>query len=137
VAGCEQVSIGFESGSERILKGMNKRFTPRGVNLISKMLADQGIRRMGFLLLGGPGETRESVEESLVFADALNLESMRITVGVRIYPHTSLAKTAVNEGVISPDDDLLLPKFYLARGLEDWLPNTAKKWAATRPHWIT
>ena len=136
-AGCQQVSLGFESGSERTLKGMNKMFTPRGVNRISKMLADQGIRRMGFLLLGGPGETRESVEESLAFADSLKLESMRITVGVRIYPHTSLAKTAGDEGVISPGDDLLLPKFYLARGLEDWLPSTVKKWAATRPHWIT
>ncbi len=135
-AGCEQVSIGFESGSERILKNMNKRFTLKEVRQISGMLSDHGIRRMGFLLLGSPGETRDSVEESLVFADSLKLESMKITVGVRIYPHTSLAKMAVDEGVISSHDDLLFPRFYLARGLEDWLPKTLKSWMTTRPHWM-
>jgi radical SAM superfamily enzyme YgiQ (UPF0313 family) len=135
-AGCEQVSIGFESGSERILKNMNKKFTLKDVRQISGMLSDHGIRRMGFLLLGSPGETRESVEESLVFADSLKLESLKITVGVRIYPHTSIAKMAVDEGVIAPHDDLLFPRFYLARGLKDWLPKTLKSWMTTRPHWM-
>jgi len=134
-AGCEQVSMGFESGSERILKNMNKRFTPKEVRRISELLSDHGIRQMGFLLVGSPGETRESVEESLVFADSLNLDLLKITVGVRIYPHTSLAKRALNDGMISPHEDLLLPRFYLAGGLENWLPETLKHWAMTRPHW--
>jgi radical SAM superfamily enzyme YgiQ (UPF0313 family) len=134
-AGCEQVSMGFESGSERILKNMNKRFAPKEVHQISEMLSEHGIRRMGFLLFGSPGETRESVEESLVFADSLNLDTLKITVGVRIYPHTSLARKAIDDGVISPRDDLLFPRFYLAKGLEDWLPETLKKWATARPHW--
>jgi radical SAM superfamily enzyme YgiQ (UPF0313 family) len=134
-AGCEQVSMGFESGSERILKNMNKRFAPKEVRQISEMLSEHGIRRMGFLLFGSPGETRESVEESLVFADSLKLDTLKITVGVRIYPHTSLARKAIDDGVISPRDDLLFPRFYLARGLEDWLPETLKKWATARPHW--
>ena len=134
-AGCEQVSMGFESGSERILKNMNKRFTPQEVRQISEMLFEHGIRQMGFLLLGSPDETRESVEESLVFADSLKIDSLKITSGVRIYPHTSLAKKAIDEGVISSHDDLLLPRFYLAKGLEDWLPEALKHWATTRPHW--
>jgi radical SAM superfamily enzyme YgiQ (UPF0313 family) len=134
-ASCEQVSMGFESGSERILKNMNKRFTLKEVRQISEMLSEHGIRRMGFLLLGSPGETRESVEESLVFADSLKLETLKITAGVRIYPHTSLAKEAIEEGVISSHDDLLLPRFYLAKGLGDWLPEVLKNWATPRPHW--
>jgi len=135
-AGCEQVSIGFESGSEQILKGMNKRFTLEEVRQISEMLSEYGIRQMGFLLLGSPGETRESVEESLLFADSLKLDSMKVAAGVRIYPHTSLAKKAIEEGIIAPHDELLFPQFYLARGLEEWLPRTLKSWAATRPHWM-
>jgi radical SAM superfamily enzyme YgiQ (UPF0313 family) len=134
-AGCEQVSIGFESGSGRILKNMNKRFGPEEVRQILEMFFEHGIRRMGFLLLGSPGETRESVEESLVFADSLKLDTLKITSAVRIYPHTSLAKMAIDEGLISSQDDLLFPRFYLAKGLEDWLPETLKKWAAPRPHW--
>ncbi|MGZ3605613.1 MAG: B12-binding domain-containing radical SAM protein [Thermodesulfobacteriota bacterium] len=135
-AGCEQVSIGFESGSEGILKSLNKRFTLEEVRQISKMLSEYGIRRMGFLLLGSPGETRESVERSLLFADSLKLDSMKVTAGVRIYPRTSLAKKAIEEGIITPHAELLFPRFYLAKGLEEWLPETLKSWAAARPHWM-
>jgi hypothetical protein len=60
---------------------------------------------------------------------------LKITTGVRIYPHTSLAKKAIDDGVISSHDDLLLPRFYLAKGLENWLPETLKNWVTTRPHW--
>lgn len=108
-AGCEEVSIGFESGSERILKNLNKRFTLKEVRLISERLSDHGIRRIGFLLFGSPGEAREAVEESLAFADSLKLETMKITMGVRIYPDTALSKIAVEEGMISSQDDLFSP----------------------------
>jgi radical SAM superfamily enzyme YgiQ (UPF0313 family) len=120
-AGCTEVSLGFESGCARILKTLNKRFLPRDVRLAADRLAARGIERMGFLLLGGPGETRESVEESLAFVRSLELEELKITVGIRIYPDTALARLAVREGVIAPDDDLLLPRFYLAPGLEPWI----------------
>ncbi len=134
-AGCEQVSMGFESGSGRILKNMNKRFTVQEVRKISEMFSAYGIKQMGFLLLGSPGETKESVEESLTFADSLKLDSLKITAGVRIYPDTPLAKKAVEEGVIASDDNLLFPRFYMAKNLGDWLPETLKNWAASRPHW--
>jgi radical SAM superfamily enzyme YgiQ (UPF0313 family) len=117
-AGCAEASLGFESGSERILRAMNKRFLPDEVRRISDLLAAHGIRRMGFLLLGGPGETQASVDESLAFADSLHLDGLKVTVGIRIYPDTALAETALREGLIAPDDDLLFPRFYLTPGLE-------------------
>jgi radical SAM superfamily enzyme YgiQ (UPF0313 family) len=120
-AGCVEVSLGFESGSEPILCEMNKRFTPADVRAASELLAVHGIRRVGFLLIGGPGETRETVEESLAFAGSLHLDFLRITVGIRIYPGTPLARRAVQDGMVSSEDDLLVPRFYLARGLEPWI----------------
>jgi radical SAM superfamily enzyme YgiQ (UPF0313 family) len=114
---------------------MNKKFTPAEIRQISNMLFDHGIRRMGFLLLGSPGETKKSIEESLAFADSLKLDSLKITAGVRIYPHTSLAKKAVEEGVISSQDDLLFPRFYMAEGVEPWLGDILKNWTVNRPHW--
>jgi radical SAM superfamily enzyme YgiQ (UPF0313 family) len=121
-AGCTQISLGFESGSEPMLQMLNKRFNCSEVQIISEMFADVGIKRFGFLLLGGPGETRDSVEESLAFAESLHLDFLKITVGIRIYPHTPLASMAVAEGVVRWDDDLLFPRFYLAAALRDWLP---------------
>jgi radical SAM superfamily enzyme YgiQ (UPF0313 family) len=120
-AGCREVSLGFESGCDEILRGMNKHFEARQVRQAAKMLSDHGISTMGFLMLGLPGETRHSVEESLAFVRALNLTALKITLGARIYPHTRLAKIAVEEGLLSSDDDLLFPRFYMASGLEDWL----------------
>jgi len=117
-AGCVEVGLGFESGARAVLQTMKKRFLPEEVREVSDRLAAHGIRRMGFLLLGGPGETQESVVESVAFAESLRLDQLRITVGIRIYPETPLAHIAVREGVIAAEDDLLFPRFYLTRGPE-------------------
>ena len=135
-AGCKEVSLGFESGSAKILRAMNKNFRPEEVHRISERLKRYGIQRMGFLLLGGPEENRKTVEESLAFADSLNIETMKISIGIRIYPFTALARTAIEEGIIAPDDDLLFPKFYMTKGLEDWLRKTVDDYRKDRPHWI-
>lgn len=137
VTGCKEVAVGFESGSERILRAMHKRFKPDDVRQVCAALGKQGIRRMGFLLLGGPGETKDSALESLSFADSLHLDMMKVTVGLRIYPYTALAKIAVDEGLIGADDDLLTPRFYVSRGLEHWLRATVDDWMSTRPNWVT
>jgi radical SAM superfamily enzyme YgiQ (UPF0313 family) len=134
-AGCREVSLGFESGSNRILESINKRFKIGEVRTVSKMFADAGIQRRGFLLLGGPGETRGSVEESLEFADSLHLDALKITVGLRIYPETPLATTALAEGLIAADDDLLWPRFYLAPELKDWLPERVAAYKTSRS-WV-
>ena len=120
-AGCVEAALGFESGSAQVLKAMNKRFDALEVRHASRLLATHGIRRIGFLLFGGPGETRDSVKESLTFAHSLGLDQLRITIGIRIYPGTPLAQRAIAEGRISPDESLLRPRFYLAPGLEPWI----------------
>jgi radical SAM superfamily enzyme YgiQ (UPF0313 family) len=136
-AGCVEVSFGFESGSREILRSLNKRFQPEEVRSISKRLEDHGIDRMGFLLLGGPGETKETALESLSFADSLELEAMKVTAGIRVYPHTKLFRMALEEGRIAPSEDLFFPTFYLALNLEGWLQETLREWAGKRPNWHT
>jgi hypothetical protein len=61
---------------------------------------------------------------------------MKITMGIRIYPYTYLARIAIKEGVIEPDDDLLFPKFYMAPDLDEWLRSTVSVWMDERPHWM-
>ncbi len=134
-AGCVEAGIGFESGSKDILLRMEKKFRPQDVVKTSDLLKAEGVRRMGFLLLGGPGETRDTVEESLAFADRLKMDAGKVTIGIRIYPDTGLAKAAVADGLISSNDDLLLPRFYMVSGLENWLRKTVRFWMAGRPEW--
>ena len=118
-AGCKTVSLGFEAGNDAMLRAYGKRFDSAQVRRVSDALATHDIRRFGFLLLGGPGETRDTVTQSLDFVESLDLDMLRVTIGIRIYPGTPLAATAVAQGLITPDDDLLRPRFYMTPGLED------------------
>lgn len=136
-AGCVEVSLGAESGSPSVLSRLHKRFAPQQVREVSKRLSRAGIRQTGFLLLGGPGENRETVLESLCFIDSLDLETVKVTTGIRIYPDTALADIARREGVVSKEDSLLFPVFYLAPELNGWLQETVATWMAARPHWVS
>ncbi len=135
-AGCTDVSLGFESASATVLERLNKKYSPNDVLETSRMLNDCGIRQMGFLLLGGPGETRETVLKTLEFSDTLPLDSLKLTIGLRIYPDTPLAGAALDEGFISASDNLLTPRFYLRPELAAWLPVYAAKWSEDRPHCV-
>ena len=136
-AGCREIALGFESGSQEILRNLNKKFQPGDVRKTSELLSRFKIQMLGFLLLGGPGETRKTVSESLEFADSLPLEAVKITMGIRIYPHTKLAQIAVRDKIIAPDDNLLFPKFYMEPGLEPWIRKTVQAWVEDRSGWFT
>lgn len=137
-AGCTEIALGAESADNEVLRRMNKRFRREDIAETNLLLAKYGIRQMGFLMLGAPGETRGSIERSLTFMDSLSLDSFKISIGVRIYPDTALADEAREQGIITPRDTLLEPRFYITPTLdEEWIRQTVTQYAATRPNWIT
>jgi radical SAM superfamily enzyme YgiQ (UPF0313 family) len=137
-AGCIEVSLGSESADNEVLRRMNKRFRREDVTEANRLLAEQGIKQMGFLMLGAPGETHGSVEKTLAFADSLCLDSLKVSIGIRIYPGTALAAQARKEGIITPGDTLLEPRFYITPALdEEWIRQTVARYAVTHPNWIT
>jgi radical SAM superfamily enzyme len=115
---------------------MHKQYGLGEARRASDLLRHHGIRRTGFLLLGGPGETRGSVEESLEFAEGLDLDALKLSIGIRIYPNTDVARIAQEEGLIGSIQDLLFPRFYLAKGLEDWLYDTVTRRLSANPRWL-
>jgi hypothetical protein len=66
----------------------------------------------------------------------LQLEAMKITTGIRIYPYTTLARIAVSEGVVTSETELLLPRFYMVKNLKDQLLETVSAWMKDRPNWL-
>ena len=135
-AGCFAVSIGNESGSDEMLASLRKDFTASDVRKNVVAARDQGLQANCFLLLGGPGETRESVEESIALMDELAPEAVRITVGIRIFPGCELERIAAEEGVIHQGQDLLEPVFYLEKAVAPWLYDMMKDVCASRPGWF-
>lgn len=136
-AGCEEVSLGCESGVPQILHAMNKKFSLNDIKKTVNILKQHNIRVLCFLLLGSPQETKETVLESLKFMQALSPDSLKITSGLRIYPNTDLHRTAKQAGVINSTTNLLFPHFYLKSGLEDYLKQIIGEWLAVHPNWFT
>lgn len=119
-AGCVRVSIGNESGSSSSLRALKKGF---GLKHIERSILDSkrlGLETVCFLLIGAPGETKDSVLESVQFLDALNPSRVVVTIGIRLYPGLELAAIAAKEGMIGPGQNLLYPTFYLPREIDGW-----------------
>jgi radical SAM superfamily enzyme YgiQ (UPF0313 family) len=72
-AGCDAVSFGIESGNPEILKTVQKNITPDQAEKAVQMCKESGMIAHASFILGLPGETRDSMEETLQFAKGLNI----------------------------------------------------------------
>jgi radical SAM superfamily enzyme YgiQ (UPF0313 family) len=133
-AGCFGLSLGNESGSPRMLRNLRKNFTVEQVRQSCRHCHELGINYTCFLLVGGPGENRKTVEESISLMERLRPDSLSLTVGIRVYPHTELARIARDEGSLDVRGDFLSPTFYLSRKLKGWIFDYVKE-AARRNGW--
>jgi radical SAM superfamily enzyme YgiQ (UPF0313 family) len=135
-AGGGFMQVGNESGSELVLANLGKGFGRRQVELTFRILEEEGIAYSCFLLLGGPGETPDTVQESVALLEQYHPQLVNLTVGVRIYPGLALHQTALEEGVVIPGDNLLQPRFYLSAAIEGWIWDYLAGVMARHPHWI-
>lgn len=124
-AGFCSLVITPDSASETMLRNLRKGFGVEQVRRTAQWAREAGIRTTWFFLLGGPGETRETAEETISFVEQhLNWKRF-LTIfmtGIRILPGTDLARRAVSENYISADQDLCEPRFYISRELdEQWV----------------
>jgi radical SAM superfamily enzyme YgiQ (UPF0313 family) len=118
-AGFKWLGITAESASDPVLEQLQKGFD---VAQLRKVAANVGRAGMGVLwifLIGGPGETPATLEETLRFAaERLNSgDAVYLTVGLRVYPGTTLHRIAIDEGVVPAGDPLLVPRFYFSAQL--------------------
>lgn len=67
--GCVEISFGIESGSEKMLRLMNKQATVQDNIRAIKMTKDYGMRAKAYFVVNFPGETEETVYETLKFAE--------------------------------------------------------------------
>ena len=72
-AGCYYVSVGIESGSDRILGLMKKGTTTQKIKKMAKMVNKAGMTINGFFILGYPGETKTEILQTISFAKRLGL----------------------------------------------------------------
>jgi radical SAM superfamily enzyme YgiQ (UPF0313 family) len=134
-AGCRVVSVGCDTCSEKMLKVLRKAFTKNQLRDTLDMLEEMQIRYVLSILIGGPGEDRQTVEETIDFLKDRTPIMLDFCVGIRLMPHTPLSDIAVQEGIISADDPLMEPRFYISPDVKDWIEEYLDQFCSERPGW--
>lgn len=96
-AGLHHVIVGYESGSDEILKNIKKGVTRERATQFTKDCKKLGITIHGAFIVGLPGETRETLKETIAYARQLDLDSIQVSLPSP-YPGTEFHKECVANG---------------------------------------
>ena len=137
-AGLTHVEFGTESFSPIMLKRYHKPFFVEHALAAHAEARAAGLHVAHYILFGGPGETAETVAETLDRCESIDDAAFFFFCGVRIYPSTQLHAIALREGQVGPDDDLLEPRFYVPASISlDAMASMMTARARGRRHWVT
>jgi hopanoid biosynthesis associated radical SAM protein HpnJ len=104
-AGLRHVVVGYESGNEQILKNIKKGVTREQAIQFTRDCKKLGISIHGAFIMGLPGETRETIQETIEYAKMLDLNSIQVSLASP-YPGTEFYEQSKREGWISSDSFL-------------------------------
>lgn len=135
-AGCTSLEFGTDVACDSMLVNMGKNFSTADILDTSRICREAGMPFCHSLLLGGPGETMRTVEQTIAAIDQTRPTAVICMVGIRIFPRTRLAAVARQEGRIGPDEDFLKPLFYLADDVADPILPFLRSLAQSHPTWI-
>jgi radical SAM superfamily enzyme YgiQ (UPF0313 family) len=136
-AGCQGLELGIDAGSAKMLKAYGKGFEQEDIARAARHCQEAHLPFAVYLLLGGPGEDEDTLQESFALMDRLSPTAVIVMLGIRIYPQTGLQEIAVKEGFISQADDLLEPRFYISPLIgADRLIEVITEAAMARQGWI-
>src|SRR5438067_2379594 len=93
-AGCRLLIVGYESGDPQILKNIKKGATVERARQFTRDAHKLGLVIHGDFILGLPGETRETIQNTIAFAKELDVETIQVSVA-HAYPGTELYDFAV------------------------------------------
>lgn len=122
-AGFRSMMLTPEHSNNNILNSLNKGFDHEHVINAALLAKRSGIASMWFFMLGGPGESKSTVDEALLFIKKyLNWPDslVMITTGIRVLPQTSLAELSVKQGLLDPNHDLSEPFFYFSNKVSEY-----------------
>jgi radical SAM superfamily enzyme YgiQ (UPF0313 family) len=141
-AGLNHIEFGSDSFSDPVLRRYGKSFTFDSIRMVSEFASELKLRYTHFIIFGGPGETPETMEETLARAAALPDALYFATIGMRVYPGTPLWELATSRRLAGEAaDHLLEPLFYLEPPLTvahiltrlRQVQQTASNWAVGDP----
>jgi len=128
-AGCVGINFGADSGDDGMLAALGRDFRTGELWETAAACRTAGLVCMYDLLLGGPGETRESVARTIELMKRISPGRIGVSLGVRVYDGTGLADQVRRSGPLSANPSLrgttdgnesfLRPVFYVSAELGD------------------
>src|ERR1700691_2270642 len=105
-AGCRLLIVGYESGDPQILKNIKKGATIERARQFTKDCHKLGLVVHGDFILGLPGETRDTIRNTIAFAKELDVETIQVSMA-HAYPGTELYDYAIKNGFIVGDNKMV------------------------------
>jgi len=100
-SGCAFAAIGVESGNEEMLKRIGKRETKTQFRTAVKIMKEAGLPVIASYIVGLPGDTHDTIRETLDFAFELGAEQSKFMI-LSPYPVTRDYELAVQRGLADP-----------------------------------
>jgi len=139
-AGCHMISWGIESGSEEVLKRARKGANPAKAEQALRWARKAGIKNFGYFIIGLPGETEETIKQTIAFSKTLPLNVAIFHIAAP-YPGTPFFYEVVENGWFRPgtnweqvdmDGSTVLDYREIgltAERLEYWQKRATREWA--------
>ena len=105
--GLRLLLVGYESGNQQILINIKKGIRVDRARQFTKDCRDLGITIHGTFIVGLPGETKETIQETIRFAKEINPHSLQVSIAAP-YPGTALYEQARENGWLPEDDSTLI-----------------------------
>lgn len=137
-AGCYYIAWGLESGNKEILAHARKGVAPDRARLSLQWARDAGIKNWGYFIIGLPGETEETIQQTIAFSKSLPLDIALFHIAAP-YPGTPFFHEVVKNGwfrkgvrweEVDMDESTVLDYPNLpAERLEYWQKRAFREWA--------
>ena len=101
-AGCRLLIVGYESGDQQILKNIKKGATLEMAKRFTRDAHKLGLTIHADFIVGLPGESRESLRNTIDFAKSIDTETIQVSIA-HPYPGTEFYSYVQNNGLITID----------------------------------
>jgi anaerobic magnesium-protoporphyrin IX monomethyl ester cyclase len=120
-AGCNSIKVGIETGSERMLKLINKGITCSQARHTAKLLRKAGIYWTAYFMMGLPSETEEEIYQTLQFMKELKPDFASLSV-YEPFPGTDLFEIGIQNNLVQEERTMqdffsISPKYYYVKYL--------------------
>ncbi|MFH1024001.1 MAG: radical SAM protein [Planctomycetota bacterium] len=134
-AGFSEVDVGAESCSNKTLGGLGKNFRMGAIEKTGALFRRHGIPVVWYLLVGGPGESPETLEETFENIDriAAPWDLVNVGVGLRVYKGSPVAEEVID----GTEDGFLRPVAYEPKDIRlDEVKMRVKEHALSRTNYF-